>query len=220
MIGGGRGATIEKKASPIFSSQSRFSSLHISFLTESHQGLSLKPTTQEVSRYIGRANCAHQAVDPRSVYEAARTCASWMPYPARCRATGHAAWTTTPERPREPLAAEWLRGGHGPEPERRSVHVRASGGRMAVSGFFSAVRAAPWLWRRAAAGLPGHCPGKGYTVGPAQVRTVQVSRSAELVVRPGAAGGRSCRPSPSTVRGLLVNGLDKAADLKCAWFLS
>ncbi|XP_024896795.1 haloacid dehalogenase-like hydrolase domain-containing 5 isoform X2 [Pteropus alecto] len=44
---------------------------------------------------------------------------------------------------------------------------------MAVLGFFSAVRAAPWLWRRAAAGLPGHCPGKGYTVGPAQVRTVQ-----------------------------------------------
>ncbi|XP_015454022.1 haloacid dehalogenase-like hydrolase domain-containing 5 isoform X5 [Pteropus alecto] len=55
---------------------------------------------------------------------------------------------------------------------------------MAVLGFFSAVRAAPWLWRRAAAGLPGHCPGKGYTVGPAQVRTVQVSRSAELVSPP------------------------------------
>ncbi|XP_039725162.1 haloacid dehalogenase-like hydrolase domain-containing 5 isoform X2 [Pteropus medius] len=96
-----------------------------------------------------------------------------MPRPARCRATGHAPGTTTPERPREPLAADWLRGGQGPEPERRSVHVRASGGRMAVLGFFSAVRAAPWLWRRAAAGLPGHCPGKGYTVGPAQVRTVQ-----------------------------------------------
>ncbi|XP_036092232.1 haloacid dehalogenase-like hydrolase domain-containing 5 isoform X2 [Rousettus aegyptiacus] len=39
---------------------------------------------------------------------------------------------------------------------------------MAVLGFSSAVRAAPWLWRRAAAELPRRCPGKGYTVGPAQ----------------------------------------------------
>ncbi|ELK02619.1 Cat eye syndrome critical region protein 5 [Pteropus alecto] len=61
-----------------------------------------------------------------------------MPRRASCRATGHAPGTTTPERPREPLAADWLRGGQGPEAERRSVHVRASGGRMAVLGFFSA----------------------------------------------------------------------------------
>ncbi|XP_019612838.1 haloacid dehalogenase-like hydrolase domain-containing 5 isoform X2 [Rhinolophus sinicus] len=42
---------------------------------------------------------------------------------------------------------------------------------MAVFGSFSAVRAVPWLWRRAAyaaAGLRGLCPGKGYAVGPAQ----------------------------------------------------
>lgn len=125
-----------------------------------------------------------------------------------------------PRGPGSRWAAEWLRGGQGPEPERRSVHVRASGGRMAVLGFSSAVRAAPWLWRRAAAELPRRCPGKGYTVGPAQVRTVQVSRSAELVVRPETTGGRSCWPSASTVRGLLGNGLDNAADLKCARFLS
>lgn len=103
--------TTKKKPSPTFSSQSRFSSLHISFLAESHQKLSLKPPTQEVSRYIGRVNSAHQAVDPRSVYEAARTWASSMPRPARWRATGHAQETTTPERPREPLgcrmAARW-----------------------------------------------------------------------------------------------------------------
>ncbi|KAM5250369.1 haloacid dehalogenase-like hydrolase domain-containing 5 isoform 2-T2 [Hipposideros larvatus] len=47
---------------------------------------------------------------------------------------------------------------------------------MAVFGSFSAVAAVPWLWRRiahGAAGLRSLCPGKGYAVGLAQVRTAQ-----------------------------------------------
>ncbi|XP_054442666.1 haloacid dehalogenase-like hydrolase domain-containing 5 isoform X2 [Pteronotus mesoamericanus] len=42
---------------------------------------------------------------------------------------------------------------------------------MAVLGVFAAVRAVPGLWRRAtrgAAGFRGPCPGRGYSVGPAQ----------------------------------------------------
>ncbi|XP_045056516.2 haloacid dehalogenase-like hydrolase domain-containing 5 isoform X2 [Desmodus rotundus] len=42
---------------------------------------------------------------------------------------------------------------------------------MAVLGVFAAVRAAPRLWRRAAraaAGFRGPCPGRGYSVNPAQ----------------------------------------------------
>lgn len=64
---------------------------------------------------------------------------------------------------------------------------------MAVLGLFAAVRVAPGPWQRvvcAAAGFRGRCPGKGYAVGRAQV-----SRSAGLVVRPGAAGGEAAGPA-------------------------
>lgn len=82
-----------------------------------------------------------------------------------------------------PPASDWMRGGGGHRRDQRSAHVRVSDGPMAVFRSFSAVRAVPWLWRRAAyaaAGLRGLCPGKGYAVGPAQVRTAQVSRSTGL----------------------------------------
>lgn len=97
---------------------------------------------------------------------------------------GHPGGTTTPERPRAPPAADWLHG---------TGVVRASVGPMAVLGLFAAVRAAPGPWQRvacAAAGFRGRCPGKGYAVGRAQV-----SRSAGLVVRPGAAGGEAAGPA-------------------------
>ncbi|KAM5250371.1 haloacid dehalogenase-like hydrolase domain-containing 5 isoform 4-T4 [Hipposideros larvatus] len=76
---------------------------------------------------------------------------------------------------------------------------------MAVFGSFSAVAAVPWLWRRiahGAAGLRSLCPGKGYAVGLAQVRTAQVSRSARIGVRPGAAQGKGRPLSRSSVPGL------------------
>lgn len=97
---------------------------------------------------------------------------------------GHPCGTTNPERTRAPPAADWLHG---------TSAVRASGGSMAVPGLFAAVRAAPGPWQRvacAAAGFRGRCPGKGYAVGPAQV-----SRSAGLVVRPGAAGWEAAGPA-------------------------
>lgn len=163
-----------KVYSPKPSSQSKFSSL-----PGRHQGfrkLGLWPETYDPGNQQVWMPCQPwtPACNLNSCLGRAGPCTCSQPSLLR----EHPCGTTTPERPRAPLAADWLHG---------TGVVRANGGPMAVLGLFAAIRAAPGPWQRvacAAAGFRGRCHGKAYAMGPAQV-----SRSSGLVVRPGTAGG-------------------------------
>ena len=81
---------------------------------------------------------------------------------------------------------------------------------MAVLRSLAAVGAAPGLWwgaARAAAGLRGRCPRRGYAADSAQVRKSRFppSRSSGLGMGPEPPGGRE-GPGHSGIPGLLGNG--------------